>query len=68
MRQWVSGVTVVTTIDAEGCPFGYTASSFTAVSLAPPIVLVCLGTGADCYPVLPWGAARLSSARFLRNC
>src|SRR3954447_7748111 len=37
--QYATGVTVVTTVDAEGRPYGMTANSFTSVSLNPPIVL-----------------------------
>ena len=40
---FVTGVTVVTTRDADGAPLGFTASSFTSVSLDPPLVLVCVG-------------------------
>ncbi|MGB1558342.1 MAG: flavin reductase [Oceanococcaceae bacterium] len=41
MGQWPSGVTVVTTADAEG-PAGMTASSFSSVSLQPPLVSICV--------------------------
>lgn len=41
MGQWPSGVTVVTTADASGRA-GMTASSFSSVSLAPPLVSVCI--------------------------
>jgi flavin reductase ActVB len=47
---FASGVTVVTTLGADGKPQGFTASSFTSVSLAPPLVLVCLDVKADCHP------------------
>ena len=40
---FVTGVTVVTTRDAAGVPHGFTANSFTSVSLDPPLVLVCVG-------------------------
>lgn len=39
----MTGVTVVTTLDAAGDPVGLTANSFTSVSLHPPMVLWCLG-------------------------
>ena len=41
MGQWPSGVTVVTTVDDAG-PAGMTASSFSSVSLNPPLVSVCV--------------------------
>ena len=41
MRQWSTGVTVVTTVAGEQRA-GMTVSSFTSVSLEPPLVLVCL--------------------------
>jgi flavin reductase (DIM6/NTAB) family NADH-FMN oxidoreductase RutF len=41
--RFVSGVTVATVLDAKGSPHGLTVSSFTAVSLLPPLVLICLG-------------------------
>lgn len=34
-----TGVTVVTTMDAEGRPYGVTANSFSSVSLDPPLIL-----------------------------
>lgn len=37
--QFATGVTIVTTLDAEGKPVGVTASSFNTVSLQPPLVL-----------------------------
>jgi flavin reductase (DIM6/NTAB) family NADH-FMN oxidoreductase RutF len=46
LGQYATGVTVVTTVDATGQPFGMTANSFTSVSLNPPLVL--------------WAAARSS--------
>jgi flavin reductase (DIM6/NTAB) family NADH-FMN oxidoreductase RutF len=47
-RQWVSGVAILTTVDQEAEPIrfrGATVSSFTVVSLDPPIVLACLEIG-----------------------
>ena len=47
-----TGVTVVTTWDAEGQPAGLTASSVTSVSLDPPLVLVCVAHTAQSYQAL----------------
>lgn len=49
LGRFVTGVTVVTTVDGQGAPRGFTANSFTSVSLDPPLVLVCLATGASSY-------------------
>jgi flavin reductase (DIM6/NTAB) family NADH-FMN oxidoreductase RutF len=38
---FTTGVTVVTSCDAEGARYGLTANSFTSVSLEPPLVLFC---------------------------
>jgi flavin reductase (DIM6/NTAB) family NADH-FMN oxidoreductase RutF len=42
LSQFASGVTVVTTVH-EGKRYGLTVSSFSSVSLHPPLVLVCVG-------------------------
>ncbi|CAM3257606.1 flavin reductase [Nocardioides dubius] len=42
MAQWPSGVTVVTTLAQDGGWHGMTASSFSSVSLDPPLVSICL--------------------------
>jgi flavin reductase (DIM6/NTAB) family NADH-FMN oxidoreductase RutF len=39
---WCSGVSVVTTRDAGGLMYGLTVSSFSSLSLDPPLVLVCI--------------------------
>jgi flavin reductase ActVB len=51
MARFASGVTIVTTRDASGRPFGFTASAFSSLSLTPPLLLVCLDRGADSFPV-----------------
>ncbi|WP_225448511.1 flavin reductase family protein [Streptacidiphilus sp. P02-A3a] len=51
LARFPSGVTAVTTLDREGRPYGFTASSFCSVSLDPPLVLVCLARTAESYPV-----------------
>ena len=50
-----TGVTVVTTRQA-GQPVGMTVSSFTSVSLEPPLVLVCLAATAAALPAFRVGA------------
>lgn len=46
---FMTGVTVVTTHDQDGNPLGFTANSFTSVSLDPPLVLVCLANSSRNY-------------------
>ena len=41
--RFMTGVTVVTARDPAGEPVGFTANSFTSVSLDPPLLLVCPG-------------------------
>ncbi len=40
--MFATGVTIVTTLDQNNMPVGFTANSFTSVSLNPPMVLVCM--------------------------
>ncbi len=44
MRQWATGVTIVSA-SHQGAQHGMTVSSFTSVSLEPPLVLVSLERG-----------------------
>lgn len=57
LARWASGVTVVATT-LEGRRYGLTASSFTSVSLSPPLVLVCVDRRAESCDAL------LRSGRF----
>jgi 3-hydroxy-9,10-secoandrosta-1,3,5(10)-triene-9,17-dione monooxygenase reductase component len=41
MGQFATGVTVVTSVGADGEPVGTTANAVTSLSLEPPLVLVC---------------------------
>ncbi len=51
LGQFATGVTVITTRDADGTPRGFTANSFTSVSLDPPLILICIGKHAASLPV-----------------
>jgi flavin reductase (DIM6/NTAB) family NADH-FMN oxidoreductase RutF len=46
---FATGVTIITTKDTNGKPFGLTANSYTSLSLDPPLVLVCVDKKVDCY-------------------
>ncbi|HJQ03538.1 MAG TPA: flavin reductase family protein [Jatrophihabitans sp.] len=45
MSAFPTGVAVVTASDESGHPFGMTCSSLTSVTLAPPVLLICLRLG-----------------------
>ncbi|MFK8017181.1 MAG: flavin reductase family protein [Gammaproteobacteria bacterium] len=46
LGAFATGVTVVTTTDEAQAPWGFTANSFTSVSLDPPLILFCLAKNA----------------------
>ena len=48
---FLTGVTVVTTREKGGIPRGFTANSFTSVSLDPPILLMCVDKTAESFEV-----------------
>jgi flavin reductase (DIM6/NTAB) family NADH-FMN oxidoreductase RutF len=50
LGQFTTGVTVVTTVDAQGHPVGMTVSSFNSVSLDPALVLWSVARSAGSYP------------------
>lgn len=52
LGAFVTGVTVVSTLQPDGTPRGFTANSFTSVSLVPPLVLVCVAKSASTYPIV----------------
>jgi len=61
---FATGVTVVTTRQPDGTPRGFTANSFTSVSLDPPLVLVCLAKSAhsmDVFSTAPHFAINILS-------
>ena len=43
--SFVTGVTIVCCLDQAGEPVGFTANSFTSVSLSPPLLLVSIARG-----------------------
>jgi flavin reductase (DIM6/NTAB) family NADH-FMN oxidoreductase RutF/DNA-binding IclR family transcriptional regulator len=45
-----TGVTVITTCNPDGQPFGVTANSFSSVSLDPPLILWSQSTTSSSYP------------------
>ena len=51
LGTFATGVTVVTAIDEQGKPRGFTANSFTSVSLDPPLILVCIASGSAGHAV-----------------
>jgi flavin reductase (DIM6/NTAB) family NADH-FMN oxidoreductase RutF len=40
--RFATGITVSTALAADGTPHGFTANSFTSVSMEPPLVLICV--------------------------
>ena len=51
LGSFVTGVTVITTLDANGKPHGLTANSFSSVSLDPPLILWSQSLEAPSHPV-----------------
>jgi flavin reductase (DIM6/NTAB) family NADH-FMN oxidoreductase RutF len=49
LGHFATGVTVITTKDKAGKPFGLTANAFSSLSLSPPLVLICVDKAVDCY-------------------
>jgi flavin reductase (DIM6/NTAB) family NADH-FMN oxidoreductase RutF len=48
MARWASGVTVVAAGGPDG-PAGLTVSAFSSLSLEPPLILVCIGSGSGAH-------------------
>ncbi len=51
LGSFVTGVTIITTLDEDGTPHGLTANSFSSVSLDPPLVLWSQAVSAPSHPV-----------------
>lgn len=52
LGSFTTGVTVITTLDPDDAPAGMTASAVTAVSLDPPLLLVCVDRAADFHAAI----------------
>ena len=51
LGSFVTGVTVITTVDAQGQRHGLTVNSFSSVSLDPPLILWSQSLTAPSHPV-----------------
>lgn len=45
--QWATGVSIVTTADPDGKPYGLTMNAVSSLSLDPPMFLVCVDKNSD---------------------
>jgi flavin reductase (DIM6/NTAB) family NADH-FMN oxidoreductase RutF len=65
MGAFATGVTIVSASGAGGRLSGITVNSLTSVSLAPPLLLWCLGDQSERYPVFSsadvWGVTVLGA-------
>lgn len=52
MAAFPSGVTVVTTLDADGTPRGFTSNAICSVSAVPPLLLICVDKNSNTLPAL----------------
>src|ERR1043166_779383 len=50
MGCFATGVTVITTRDQGGRPYGLTANAVTSLSLEPPLLLICVDRKAETFP------------------
>ncbi|WP_021591391.1 MULTISPECIES: flavin reductase family protein [Actinomadura] len=60
LGHFVTGVTVVTAMHADG-PVGFTCQSFGALSMDPPLILLCAGRSSTSWPKIA------ASGRFAVN-
>ncbi|WP_250452535.1 flavin reductase family protein [Caballeronia sp. ATUFL_M2_KS44] len=51
LGHFATGITVMSTRDAEGKPYGATVSSFSSLSLEPPLIQWSLTTRSFSYPI-----------------
>lgn len=45
--HWASGVSIITTRDLDGKPYGLTMNAVTSLSLDPPLFLICVDNNSD---------------------
>lgn len=50
LGHFATGVTVVTSLDADGVPVGFACQAFAALSLEPPLVLFCPSRSSSTWP------------------
>src|SRR5689334_25259431 len=50
MGCFATGVTIITTRDQTGKPYGLTANAVTSLSLDPPLLLICVDRKAETFP------------------
>lgn len=65
LGSFATGITIVTSIGADGEPLGFTANSFNSVSLDPPLVLFSLDRRA--YSLKAFEAAGVFAINVLRE-
>ena len=54
-RRHASGVSVITTVSADGSPVGFTATSMTSLGANPPLASFNVSQGSSTYPSLAVG-------------
>jgi flavin reductase (DIM6/NTAB) family NADH-FMN oxidoreductase RutF len=50
MGMFATGVTILTTRDSKGQPYGLTANAVTSLSLEPPLLIICIDKRAETHP------------------
>jgi len=50
MGHFATGVSIITTRDVDGRPYGLTANALCSVSLDPPLLLICVDKRAESHP------------------
>ncbi len=63
MGHFATGVTVITTRDIHGVPYGLTANAFMSLSLDPPLALIGIDKTAQCYRC--FDASKVFAVNFL---